>query len=162
VREVYNAAWDKNWGFVPMTPEEMDFMAARLKPLLVPDFALLGEFAEPGGRTEPVAFMLTLPDYNAAIAPLGGRLLPFGWLKFLLGIRKIRTLRVLTLGVKKEHRSRGLQSLLFEQSLRTALEKGYTGCEVSWILEDNDMMIRGLEIWGGRPYKTYRMYEKSL
>jgi len=162
VREVYNAAWEKNWGFVPMTPEEMDFMAARLKPLLVPDFALLGEFAEPGGRTEPVAFMMTLPDYNAAIAPLGGRLFPFGWLKFLLGIRKIRTLRVLTLGVKKEHRARGLQSLLFEQSLRTALEKGYTGCEVSWILEDNDMMIRGLEIWGGRPYKTYRMYEKAL
>jgi GNAT superfamily N-acetyltransferase len=162
VREVYNAAWEKNWGFVPMTPEEMDFMAARLKPLLVPDYALLGEIAHPDGRVEPVAFMMTLPDYNRAIAPLHGRLLPFGWLKFLLGIRKIRNVRVLTLGVKKEYRSRGLQSLLFEQSLRTSLEKGYTGCEVSWILEDNDLMIRGLEIWGGRPYKTYRIYEKAL
>jgi GNAT superfamily N-acetyltransferase len=162
VREVYNAAWEKNWGFVPMTPEEMDFMAARLKPLLVPDFALLGEFARGDGSSEPVAFMMTLPDYNAAIAPLGGRLLPFGWLKFLLGIRKIKTLRVLTLGVKKEYRSRGLQSLLFEQSLKTALDKGYTGCEVSWVLEDNDLMIRGLEIWGGRPYKTYRIYERPL
>ncbi len=162
VREVYNAAWEKNWGFVPMTPEEMNFMAARLKPLLVPDYALLGEFARPDGTVEPAAFMMTLPDYNAAIAPLKGRLLPFGWLKFLLGIRKIRNVRVLTLGVKKEYRSRGLQSLLFEQSLRTSLEKGYTGCEVSWILEDNDLMIRGLEIWGGRPYKTYRMYEKAL
>ena len=162
VREVYNAAWEKNWGFVPMTPEEMDFMAARLKPLLVPDFALLGEFVQPDGSAEPVAFMMTLPDYNAAIAPLGGRLLPFGWLRFLLGIRKIKTVRVLTLGVKKEYRSRGLQTILFEQSLNTALAKGYTGCEVSWVLEDNDLMIRGLEIWGGRPYKTYRLYEKSL
>ncbi|HEY7114485.1 MAG TPA: N-acetyltransferase [Thermoanaerobaculia bacterium] len=162
VREVYNAAWEKNWGFVPMTPEEMDFMAARLKPLLVPDYALLGELKRPDGTYEPVAFMMTLPDYNKAMQPLKGRLLPLGWLKFLLGTRKIRNVRVLTLGVKKEYRSRGLQSLLFEQSLRTSLEKGYTGCEVSWILEDNDMMIRGLEIWGGKPYKTYRMYDRAL
>ena len=162
VREVYNAAWEKNWGFVPMTPEEMDFMAARLKPLLVPDYALLGELKRPDGSYEPVAFMMTLPDYNKAMQPLKGRLLPFGWLKFLLGTRKIKNVRVLTLGVKREYRSRGLQSLLFEQSLRTSLEKGYTGCEVSWILEDNDLMIRGLKIWGGKPYKTYRMYDKAI
>ncbi len=162
VREVYNAAWERNWGFVPMTPEEMDFMAARLKPLLVADFALIGELARPDGTAEPVAFMMTLPDYNTAIAPLQGRLLPIGWLKFLLGTRRIRTVRVLTLGVKQEHRSRGLQSLLFEQSLRTALERGYTGCEVSWLLEDNELMIRGMKVWGGRVYKTYRMYEKGL
>ena len=72
MREVYNAAWEKNWGFVPMTPEEMDFMAERLKPLLVPDFALLGELRRPDGSYEPVAFMLTLPDYNVAMAPLKG------------------------------------------------------------------------------------------
>jgi hypothetical protein len=162
VREVYNAAWEQNWGFVPMTPEEMDFMAARLKPLLVADFALLGELARPDGSAEPVAFMMTLPDYNTAIAPLKGRLLPFGWLKFLLGTRRIKTVRVVTLGVKLEHRSRGWQSLLFEQSLRTALEHGYTGCEVSWLLEDNEMMIRGMKVWGGKVYKTYRMYDKPL
>jgi len=162
VREVYNAAWEKNWGFVPMTSEEMDFMAARLKPLLDPDFALLGVYDRPDGSVEPVAFMMTLPDYNVAMAPLKGRLLPFGWLKFLLGMRRIRTVRVLTLGVKKEYRSRGLQSLLFEQSLRAAMEHGYTGCEVSWLLEDNDLMIRGMRVWGGRLYKTYRMYDKDL
>jgi hypothetical protein len=162
VREVYNAAWEKNWGFVPMTPEEMDFMAARLKPLLVSEFALLGMLDKPDGSSEPVAFMLTLPDYNTALAPLQGRLLPFGWLKFLLGRRRIRTVRVVTLGIKQEYRSRGLQSLLFEQSTRTALERGYTGCEVSWLLEDNELMIRGMKIWGGRPYKTYRMYDKAL
>jgi GNAT superfamily N-acetyltransferase len=162
VREVYNAAWEKNWGFVPMTPEEMDYMAMRLKPLLVEGFTLLGEFVGPGGAREPVAFMLTLPDYNTAMAPLKGRLLPFGWLKFLLGTRRIRTVRVLAFGVKKEHRSRGLQSLLFEQSVRTALERGYTGCEVSWVLEENELMVRGMRLWGGKPYKTYRVYEKEL
>jgi len=162
VREVYNAAWEKNWGFVPMTAEEMDFMAARLKPLIVPDYALIGELRRPDGTYEPVAFILTLPDYNVAMAPLKGRLLPFGWLKFLLGTRKIKTIRVLTLGVKKEYRSRGLHSLLWEIGLRTSLEKGYTGCEVSWVLEDNDLMIRGLRIWGGKPYKTYRMYDKAI
>ncbi|MGH9368917.1 MAG: N-acetyltransferase, partial [Thermoanaerobaculia bacterium] len=162
VREVYNAAWEKNWGFVPMTSEEMDFMAMRLKPLLVKEFALLGEFVRADGSAEPAAFMLTLPDYNRAMAPLKGRLMPIGWLKFLFGIRRIRTVRVLTLGVKKQYRSRGLQSLLFEQSLRTALARGYTGCEVSWLLEDNELMIRGMKLWGGKVYKTYRMYEKSL
>ena len=106
--------------------------------------------------------MMTLPDYNTAMAPLKGRLLPFGWLKFLLGLRRIKTVRVLTLGVKKEYRSRGLQSLLFEQSLQAALDHGYTGCEVSWLLEDNDLMIRGMKVWGGKLYKTYRMYEKPL
>jgi GNAT superfamily N-acetyltransferase len=162
VREVYNAAWEKNWGFVPMTPEEMDFMAKRMKPLLSADFALLGVYDRPDGSAEPAAFMMTLPDYNTAMAPLKGRLLPFGWLKFLLGLRRIKTVRVLTLGVKKEYRSRGLQSLLFEQSLQAALDRGYTGCEVSWLLEDNDLMIRGMKVWGGKVYKTYRMYDRPL
>ncbi|HSS43726.1 MAG TPA: N-acetyltransferase, partial [Thermoanaerobaculia bacterium] len=148
--------------FVPMTPEEMDFMAKRMKPLLDRDFALLGVFERPDGSVEPVAFMMTLPDYNAAIAPLKGRLLPFGWLKFLIGLRRIKTVRVLTLGVKREYRSRGLQSLLFEQSVSTALKRGYTGCEVSWLLEDNDLMIRGMKVWGGRCYKTYRIYDRAL
>jgi GNAT superfamily N-acetyltransferase len=162
VREVYNAAWEKNWGFVPMTPEEMDFMAKRLKPLLVPDLALLGENVGEDGTVEPIAFMMTLPDYNVAMAPLKGRLFPFGWLRFLLGMRKIRNVRVLTLGVKKEYRGRGVQSLLFEQSCQASLDRGYTGCEVSWLLEDNELMIRGMKLWGGRLYKRYRMYEKPL
>ena len=69
---------------------------------------------------------------HGAIQPLGGRLLPFGWLKFLLGLKKIRTLRVVTLGLKKDYRMRGIQSLMFERGLRAALKRGFTGCEVSW------------------------------
>ena len=162
VREVYNAAWEKNWGFVPMTPEEMDFMAKRLKPLLDEDFLFLAEVRRPDGSLEPIAFMLSLPDYNTAIAPLKGRLFPFGWLKFLLGMKKIKTIRVITLGIKQDYRMRGIQSLMFEQGLREALKRGYTGCEVSWMLEDNELVLRSVRLWGGRPYKTYRMYEKKL
>jgi len=162
IREVYNAAWEKNWGFVPMTSEEMDFMAARLKPLLDENFLFLAEARKPDGSLEPVGFLLALPDYNTAIQPLRGRLLPFGWLKFLLGLKRIRTLRVLTLGLKKDYRMRGIQSLMFEEGLKAALKRGLTGCEISWMLEDNDLILRSVKLWGGRLYKTYRMYDKRI
>jgi hypothetical protein len=162
IREVYNKAWEKNWGFVPMTPEEMDYMAARLKPLLDENFLFLGEARKPDGSVEPVAFMLCLPDYNTAIQPLGGRLLPFGWLRFLLGLKKIRTLRVLTLGLKKDYRMRGIQSIMFEEGLKACLKRGLTGCEVSWMLEDNEAILRSMRLWGGKQYKTYRMYDRAL
>ncbi len=162
IREVYNDAWEENWGFVPMTSEEMDFMAARLKPLLAEDFLFLAEARRPDGNLDPVAFMLSLPDYNAAIQPLRGRLLPLGWLKFLLGLRKIRTLRVLTLGIKKDYRMRGLQSIMFEEGLKACLKRGLNGCEVSWMLEDNEAVLRSMRLWGGKHYKTYRMYDRTL
>jgi hypothetical protein len=162
IRDVYNAAWEKNWGFVPMTPEEMDFMAGRLKPLLDENFLFLAEARKQNGSLEPVGFMLSLPDYNTAIQPLGGRLLPFGWIRFLLGLKKIRTLRVVTLGLKKEYRMRGIQSLMFEEGLKAALKRGLTGCEVSWMLEDNALVLRSVRLWGGRLYKTYRIYEKKV
>jgi hypothetical protein len=162
IREVYNDAWEKNWGFVPMSPAEMKFMAARLKPLLDENFLHLGEARRPDGTLEPVAFMLSLPDYNTAIQPLKGRLLPFGWLKFLLNLKKIRTLRVVTLGLKKDYRMRGIQSIMFERGLRACLKRGITGVEVSWMLEDNELVLRSVRLWGGKHYKTYRMYDKPL
>ena len=162
IREVYNAAWEKNWGFVPMTPEEMDFMAARLKPLLDEKFAFLGEVRRPDGTLEPIAFLLAMPDFNRAIADTKGRLLPFGWLKFLLAQKKIRTLRVITLGIKRDWRMRGLNAVMFAAGLRASLERGLTGVEVSWLLEDNDLVIRSVKIFGGRLYKTYRMYDRAI
>ncbi len=162
IREVYNEAWEKNWGFVPMTPEEMDFMAKRMKPLLVEELLWLAEVKKPDGSLEPVAFMLMLPDYNAAMKSLKGRLLPFGWLKFLLGVRKIKTVRVLTLGIKIPYRLRGIQSIMMADSLRFLLGKGYTGAEVSWLLEDNELVIAAVRLWGGQLYKTYRIYERPL
>jgi hypothetical protein len=162
LREVYNEAWEKNWGFVPMSPEEMDFMAARLKPLLVEELLWIAEKPRPDGSLEPIAFMLMLPDYNVAIAKTGGRLLPFGWLKFLLATRRIKTVRVLILGIKTPYRKSGIQSIMMADSLRFLLKKGYTGAEVSWLLEDNELVIGSVRLWGGRLYKTYRMYDKAI
>jgi hypothetical protein len=162
IREVYNEAWEKNWGFVPMTAGEMDYMAKRLKPLLVEELLHLGEIRHPDGTVEPIAFLLALPDYNVAMKPCRGRLLPFGWLKFLRATKKIKTVRVLTLGIKKDYRMRGIQAMIFETSLRACLAKGYKGCEVSWLLEDNDLITRSLKFWGGYLYKTYRMYDKAI
>jgi hypothetical protein len=162
IREVYNGAWEKNWGFVPMTAAEMDFMAKRLKPLVDEDFLFLAEARRPDGGMEPIAFMLTLPDYNVAMKPLGGYLLPFGWLKFLLNLKKIRAIRVLTLGIKAGWRQRGIQSVMFEKGLRAALRRGITGCEMSWLLEDNEAVIRAADLWGGHLYKTYRMYDRAI
>jgi hypothetical protein len=103
-----------------------------------------------------------MPDYNVAIAATKGRLLPFGWLKFLLAQRKIKTLRVITLGIKREYRMRGINAVMFESGLRASLKRGLTGVEVSWLLEDNDLVIRAVDLWGGRLYKTYRIYERDI
>lgn len=160
VKAVYNAAWEDNWGFVPMTDGELEFMAERLKPLLVEDYALL---AMDGGR--PVAFMLSLPDYNEAIQPLRGKLLTpklFGFLQYLLGRRTPRMARVLTLGIRKEYRQRGIDARLFAHALRHGLTRGVKECEVSWMLEDNVMVLRPIEVFGGTRYKTYRLYERAV
>jgi len=142
--------------------DEMEFLAGRLKPLLDEDFVFLGERQRRDGSQEPVAFLMAMPDYNRAIAATGGRLLPFGWLKFLLAQRKIKTLRVVTLGIKSEYRQRGLNAVMFASGLRAALARGLTGVEVSWLLEDNELVIRSVKMFGGRLYKTYRIYERVI
>jgi ribosomal protein S18 acetylase RimI-like enzyme len=157
IKEVYNAAWQDNWGFVPMTDGEVDFMADRLKPLLMEGLIWLAEVG-----SEPVAFLLAMPDYNVALKPLQGRLLTpriFGFIPYLLGWKRPTRTRVLTLGVKEKYRSKGLESALLIEGLRVGFEAGVRESEASWILEDNVMMCRVLEAIGGKPYKRYRLYE---
>jgi hypothetical protein len=162
IQEVYNEAWEENWGFVPMTLLEMEFMAERLKPLLDPDMVYLAEYRHPDGRVEPVAFQLAMPDYNVALKAAGGRLLPFGWLRFLLAQRKIRVLRVVALGIKKGWRLRGLQSVMFARTLKSVVDRGWKGCEVSWLLEDNDQILTSVKLFSGWKYKTYRLYARPI
>jgi hypothetical protein len=160
VKEVYNAAWQDNWGFVPMTDAEIDFMAARLKPLVVEGLIWVAETP-----TEPVGFMLALPDYNVALKPLRGRLLTprlLGFLPYLLGRKCPPRCRVITLGVKEKYRNRGLEAVMLTEGFRTGFKVGFKDAESSWILEDNLMMCRLLETFGGKPYKTYRVYEREL
>ncbi len=160
VKEVYNAAWEANWGFVPMTDAEVDFMAARLKPLLMEGLIWLAE-----AGAEPVGFLLALPDYNVALQPLRGRLLTpkvLGFIPYLLGWKCPPRTRVITLGMKESYRGKGLESAMLIEGLRVGIEAGVRESEASWILEDNVMMCRVLEAIGGRVYKTYRLYERQV
>jgi GNAT superfamily N-acetyltransferase len=157
VKEVYDGAWKDNWGFVPMTDAEMALMAKKMKPLLVPDLAL---FAEIKGET--VGFALALPDYNVVFKQLNGRIGLLGMLKFLYYARKIDGVRVLLLGVKAEYRKRGMETLLYLELFRRGKTKGYCKGELSWILEDNHLMQKGIEALGGKRYKTYRIYQSPL
>ena len=143
-----------------MTDAEMDFMAERLKPLLMEGLVWLAEVG-----TDPVGFLLAMPDYNTALKPLKGRLLTpklLGFLPYLLGWKHPSRTRVLTLGVKEEYRGRGLESALLIEGLKVGFESGVRESEASWILEDNVMMCRVMEAVGGRPYKTYRLYEREV
>ncbi len=160
IKEVYNAAWQTNWGFVPMTDGEMDFLAARLKPLLTEGLIWLAE-----SGAEPVGFLLALPDYNLALKPLQGRLLTprlLGFIPYLLGWKCPPRTRVLTLGIKDAFRGRGLESALLIEGLQVGFDLGVRESEASWILEDNVMMRRIIEAIGGRVYKTYRIYERAV
>jgi hypothetical protein len=160
VKEVYNAAWQDNWGFVPMTDAEVDFMAERLKPLLMEGLIWLAEDGD-----EAVGFLLALPDYNVALQPLKGRLLTpkvLGFIPYLLGWKRPKRTRVLTLGVKDKYRSKGLESAMLIEGLKVGFDAGVRESEASWILEDNVMMCRVLEAIGGRVYKKYRIYEKEV
>jgi GNAT superfamily N-acetyltransferase len=155
--EVYNSAWERNWGFVPLTQEEINDLAKQLKQIGNPNLCLLAET-----KQEVVGFALALPDYNQALRHLNGRLFPFGLLKLLWYRRYINTARVLTLGLKPDYRRRGIDAMLYLRLWQEAPKNGYPIVECSWILEDNWPMRRGLERMGARLYKTYRIYEKTL
>jgi GNAT superfamily N-acetyltransferase len=156
--DVYNEAWGDNWGFVPITDAEVEFQAKNLKQVIAENWAFM---AEKDG--EVVGAALTLPDINQVMAKLNGRLLPFGWLKFLLGKRKIDQLRVFALGVKHEYRHSGVAAGLYLKHLEeAAVPGGIAGGEMGWILETNGPMNRAMEGMGGTVVKKYRIYEKAL
>ncbi len=161
--EIFNDGWDGHWGFVPITRDEVDHMARAMRPLL---HERLIWFADVDG--EPAAFGLCLPNLNAAIRDLSGRLLPFGWAKLLwrLKVAGIRTARVPLMGVRRRFADGMLGRLLalhvVEALRREAVACGIEAMEMSWILEDNLPMRHLAEAIGGHAYKTYRVYEKSL
>jgi GNAT superfamily N-acetyltransferase len=155
--EVYNAAWEKNWAFVPLTDAELRDYAKQLKPLLDERWAWI---AEKDGDTAGAA--LTLLDWNEVLIDMNGRLLPFGWLKFLRGRNKIRHVRVFALGVKPEYQHTGVAAKFYVEHFDEAERNLAKSGEMGWILETNTAMNRGMEAMGGRIVKRYRLYEKLL
>lgn len=157
VKYVYNHAWEKNWGFVPLTDHEIDHIAKELEQIIDPDIVF---FAEVDGR--PVGFSLAAPDINQALKKLNGRLFPFGIFKLLYHAKKVNRVRVIIMGVISEYRSKGIDSVFYLDTYRKGIEKGYNWGEFSWILENNDPMNTALRNIGARVYKTYRIYEKKV
>jgi GNAT superfamily N-acetyltransferase len=163
LKSIYNAMLERSWGFVPMSEEEFDFVAARLRPLVQirPELCLIAEV-----KQEPVAFSLTLPDSNIALKPANGHLttfgLPIGLAKMYWASRSIDRLRVLLFGIKPGYRRRGLDAILYLDTLHAARELGYGWAEIGWAAEDNTLMIRAIERMGARRYKTYRMYQRPI
>jgi ribosomal protein S18 acetylase RimI-like enzyme len=161
LREIYNDAWKDNWGFVPFTENEFEFMAKELKQLVVPDFTLIAEI-----EGEPVGFILCVPDINVVLRKINGRLtsygLPIGLAKLLYYKSRIRTARLIALGVKPKYRRGGIAEMLVLRIIEDGMiKRGFTG-ELSMTLEDNHMINRFLAAIGAQRYKTYRIYQRGL
>lgn len=158
IREVYNNAWARNWGFVPMTPAEFDFIADDFRKILDPRLVLIGEIGD-----KPIGFSLALPNYNEVFKKIpSGRLFPTGWIKFLTEKKKIKNLRVITLGVVDKYQQSGIGGIFYLETFERGTKAGYYGAEFSWVLEDNELMNRAANMLGGKIYKTYRIYGDKL
>jgi len=160
---IFNDAWSENWGHVPLSDLQVKHMASELKPIISRDFFWVCEY-----KGEPAAFIIMIPNVNEAIKDLDGRLLPFGWAKLLyrLKIKGLKTARIPLMGVRKEFQRKrtglSMAAFLSEKAFEMGRKHGYTHVEMGWILETNKSMIRIIEQALGVPYKTYRMYEKSI
>ena len=158
IKKVYNRAWDKNLGFVPMTDEEFAWVAKDLKMIVDPKYCLL---AEKDG--ELIGFSIGIPNINEVLINIKrGRLLPTGIFKLLFGRKKIKTLRVMMLGVLEEYRKLGIEACLYGRIIKNAKTYGIEGAECSWMLEHNYMMNHAIEQIDGELYKNYRIYQKSV
>ena len=157
VQEVYNDAWSRNWGFVPMTKPEIEMMAKRLKPLVVPELVWLAEW-----KKKPIAFLFFMPDYFQVLKHLNGRLFPLGWLKFLWYRHKINRVRAVTLGIKREFHHTSIVPLFLYYASLTLKGFSYKRLEFSWILEDNLPVVKLTEFTNARLYKRYRIYEMKV
>lgn len=155
--QVYNAAWERNWGFVPLTQREIEHMAKELKPILDEDFALVAE-----KEGEVVGVSLSLPDFNRVLARVNGRLLPLGWVTALRERRRIDEIRVFALGVKRDYHHTGVAAAFYSDIWNACERRGIARAETGWILETNEPMNRAMEALVGKIVKRYRVFERML
>lgn len=162
IADIYNQAWEHNWGSVKMTQEEFAYQAQKLLPIMIPELLMFAEF-----KGRPVGFAMTLPDVNEAISPLNGRLtrwgLPIGLWRLFRNLKRIRTCRLVMLGVLSEFRRRGVAELLILKTLDHGKNVvNFNAAELGWTLEDNTLINRTIEAVGGTRYKTYRIYDRAI
>jgi GNAT superfamily N-acetyltransferase len=159
IKELYNGAWEKNWGFVPMTEHEIDHLAAQFRPVVIPDMVPM---AEKDGKL--IGFGIALPDLNVVFRRhRSGRLFPMILdLLWSLKMKRIRRARILLLGVHPEYRGKGIDAMLYHWIWTKSKERRIYWGEAGWILEDNPAMNAGLEKMTFRVYKTYRLYDRRI
>lgn len=158
IKEVYNLAWDKNWGFVPATDDEFKHIAEGLKMVIRPEFTFIAEHE--GKR---IGFLLAIPDINQIAKNIKrGRLFPFGIFKLLFGKNKVQKVRVITLGVIEEYRKMGVEGVFYSKLINNCFKYKIREAEASWVLDNNLMMKKGLENINGEVYKKHRIYEMPI
>ncbi|MEM7103465.1 MAG: hypothetical protein AAF502_10070 [Bacteroidota bacterium] len=158
IKKIYDNAWIDNWGFVPVSDAETEALAKELKMVVEPKLAQFMLNKE----GEVIGMFVALPDFNAILKSFNGRLFPFNFLKMFFQKKKIKYVRIWALGLMPEYRNKGLDAIMYLTIIRNGMELGYRVGEASWILEDNDMMNRGLEVVNGEIYKRYNVYELSI
>lgn len=156
VRGLFNSAWAENWGSLDLSPREMDIIARGLKPVARPE---LTSVVTVGGV--PAGCLVCIPDINPILRKINGKLLPFGWLTFLLRLGKIKTFRTMLMGVSAEFRGRGLDAIMVAEVIKDARLAGFNRAELSWVLETNQAM-NSIASKLGRVYRRYRIYEREL
>ncbi len=155
---VYNAAWDKNLGFVPMTKNEFLHLCKDMKMIIDPELCLVAEH-----EGKMIGFAFAIPNVNQILQKIKrGRLLPFGIFKLLFGLKKINNIRIVVLGVIEGYRKLGIEAIFYSKIITTCKAKNIHSAEASLILENNEMMNQGLLRINAKVYKTSRMYVKSL
>lgn len=157
IQTVYNDAWSRNWGFVPMTDAEFAHLAKTLKDLVTEDLVVLAEI-----DGAPVGVSLTIPNYNIIVKQLGGRLGLVGMIKFLRQRHRIKEARLMIMGVRKDFQHLGLEAPMLLETMRAVQRLGITGGEMSWTLEDNDNVNNTITKMGGTIYKKYRIYQGTV
>jgi hypothetical protein len=163
IMDIFNDAWSENWGFVPFTQDELTKLGNDMKLLITDDYVVIAEY-----QGEPVAFSVFLPNLNEWIKGFNGRILPFNWVKLIGNVIRKRptSIRMPLMGVRKKLHDNPVGSAIaiaiIDKARQYQIERGVKECEMSWILEDNHGMRHIIESVGGKPYKTYRIYEKGL
>jgi len=156
IKDIYNAAWEKNWGFVPMTDKEFDTLADGFSQVADPDLIYIIEDAE----NKPVAFSLSLPDMNIPFKHVNGNpFTPWGLVKYFWYKRKINMVRTITMGVVPAYRNKGLDSIMNSEIIKVGEKKGIFASEMSWVLKINEPMMKLAKAIGGEPYKEYAIYQ---
>ncbi len=158
MKDIYNQAWEDNWGFVPMTDKEFSATCEGLKYIISEDFV---QFAMVNGKE--AGFIGCVPDINQVLKHIpNGKLFPTGIFKLLNKKKYVSQIRVLTLGILPQYRNLGLPSILFMKAQEVAKKAGLRNGEMGWVLENNLAMNKPILKMGATPYKTYRIFEKSL